>query len=190
MQRIIQKTDFTFRYNFLKFCTSFVRKLYLRSMGMHIGSNIIIPKLYITWPNRVSLGKNCHLEHDIFFKYDGIWGKEFSIIIDDNVFIGSNCEFNISKKIVIGKDSMIASGCKFIDHNHSTELKPKKQRMGDSKKEIILGEDVWLGVNVTVLEGVNIGNGAIVAAGAVVNKSIPPNEIWGGIPAKKIKNKS
>lgn len=46
---------------------------------------------------------------------------------------------------------------------------------------------VWIGANAIILRGVNIGEGAIIAAGAVVTKNIPPNELWGGIPAKKIK---
>jgi acetyltransferase-like isoleucine patch superfamily enzyme len=54
------------------------------------------------------------------------------------------------------------------------------------QKKIIIGENVWLGCNVAVLKGANIGDGAVVAAGAVVTKSIPPYEIWGGVPAKKI----
>ena len=52
--------------------------------------------------------------------------------------------------------------------------------------EIILGDDVWLGVNVVVLKGVTIGRGAVVGAGAVVTKSIPSFEIWAGIPARRI----
>lgn len=51
---------------------------------------------------------------------------------------------------------------------------------------IMLEEDVWLGVDVVVLKGVRIGQGAVVGAGAVVTKSIGPREIWGGVPAKKI----
>lgn len=51
---------------------------------------------------------------------------------------------------------------------------------------IVVEEDVWLGVNVVVLKGVTIGRGAVVGAGAVVTKSIPPFEIWAGIPAHRI----
>jgi hypothetical protein len=47
---------------------------------------LLNPRFKITWPNQVSTGNNCKLEHDIFFKYDGLWKKEASIIIQDNVF--------------------------------------------------------------------------------------------------------
>ena len=55
-----------------------------------------------------------------------------------------------------------------------------------SSKEIIIENDVWIGVNAIVLKGVCIEKGAVIAAGAVVNQLIPSNEIWGGVPAKKI----
>ena len=53
-------------------------------------------------------------------------------------------------------------------------------------KDIIVEEDVWIGVNVILLQGAHIGRGAIVAAGAVVNKEVPPYSIVGGVPAKVI----
>ncbi len=52
---------------------------------------------------------------------------------------------------------------------------------------IVIGRDVWLGANAKVLPGVTIGDGAIVAAGAVVTKDAPPNTVVGGVPAKVIK---
>jgi acetyltransferase-like isoleucine patch superfamily enzyme len=54
------------------------------------------------------------------------------------------------------------------------------------EKPIIIGNDVWIGANAVILKGVEIGDGAVVAAGAVVNKPIAAYEIWGGVPAKKI----
>ena len=51
---------------------------------------------------------------------------------------------------------------------------------------VVLRDHVWIGANAVILKGVEIGRGAVVAAGAVVTKNIPPNEIWGGVPAKKI----
>ena len=51
---------------------------------------------------------------------------------------------------------------------------------------IVVERDVWLGVNVVVLKGVRVGEGAIVGAGAVVTKSVPCGEIWGGVPARRI----
>jgi len=173
-------------HKYISFCRSVKYKL----MGMQIGENTSLSKIFVTWPHKVSLGNNCVLEHHIFFKYDGIWSGHKSIVIDDNVFIGNHCEFNINCGLRIGKFSNIASGCKFIDHDHGTNLGSLLIGQQPSiQKEIVLEEDVWLGANVIVLKGVTIGSGAVVAAGAVVNKPIPGYEIWAGIPAKKISDR-
>jgi acetyltransferase-like isoleucine patch superfamily enzyme len=136
----------------------------------------------------VSLGAGCTLEHDIYFKYDGIWEPGPSIIIGDRSFIGAGCEFNVRKRVQLGADCLISSGCKFIDHDHAATRRhvPIARQMGGAEAAIILEEDIWLGVNVVVLKGVTIGRGSIVAAGAVVTRSIDPHEIWAGVPARKI----
>jgi acetyltransferase-like isoleucine patch superfamily enzyme len=155
---------------------------------MTIGPGTLLSKAHVTWPHQVSLGKDCRLEHDIYFKYDGIYAPGPSLIIRDRVFVGFGCEFNIRKRLEIGDDCLIGSGCKFIDHDHGTARRdiPMNQQTDGAEAEIILESDVWLGANVVVLKGVRIGRGAIVAAGAVVTKEIAPHEIWGGIPARKI----
>ena len=140
----------------------------------------------MSWPNQVLIGNNCIIESGVIFKYDGVWAKGQSIKIGDMVFVGRNCEFNINCSITINSYASISSGCKFIDHDHGIKLGELIGPQASVKKEIIIEEDVWLGVNVVVLKGVIIGKGAVVAAGAVVNKTIPSNEIWGGVPAKKI----
>lgn len=153
---------------------------------MQIEKKTCLPKCSITWPHQVFLGNDCRLEHDIYFHYDGIWKEGPSIKIGNNAFVGYGCEFNITKSITIGNDCLIASGSKFIDHNHGVSLSSLMRTQKSPEKEIIVGNNVWIGANVIVLSGVTINDGAIIAAGAVLNKNVPANEIWGGIPAKKI----
>lgn len=118
-------------------------------------------------------------------KVDGIYAPDIAIRIGNRVFIGNGCEFNIKQSIVVGDDCLIASGCRFIDHDHGME--PGLMCIQACPTEpIVISNNVWLGFNVQVLKGVCINEGAVVAAGAVVTKSIPSNEIWGGVPAKKI----
>ena len=59
----------------------------------------------------------------------------------------------------------------------------------DNGYQIIIGNDVWIGSNVLILGGCEIGDGAIIAAGSVVTMSVPPYQIWGGVPAKFIRNR-
>ena len=127
------------------------------------------------------------MEDDIFFKYAHSWQPGPSIVIQDRVFIGKGCEFNSRRRVEIGNDCLIASGCKFIDHDHDLVLgEGPMHSLGGVEAPITLESDVWLGVNVVVLKGVTLGRGAVVGAGAVVTKSIPAFEIWAGVPARKI----
>jgi acetyltransferase-like isoleucine patch superfamily enzyme len=186
MGRLIEHGFFIFKFRLCKNIVSSFRKLGYKILGMEIGNGTYMSAIYTTYPNQVSIGKKCILEPHVYFKYVGVWKKGKSIFLEDEVFIGDNCEFNITLKLVIGKYSNIASGCKFIDHDHGIKAGMQIGPQIAVEKEIVLGNDVWLGCNVVVLKGVVIGSGAVVAAGAVVTKSIPANEIWGGVPAKKI----
>jgi acetyltransferase-like isoleucine patch superfamily enzyme len=166
------------------------RRIYYIINGSSIKSSTKIPKLSINWPHQLSIGDNCTLEENLIFKYDSIWKKGPNIIISDNVFIGNNTEFNISKQIIIGNDCLIASNCRFIDHNHGFSDSDSPIRLQESEvNSIKINSNVWIGTNSTVLKGVSIGKGAIIGAGSVVNKNVPQDEIWGGVPAKFIKKR-
>lgn len=106
--------------------------------------------------------------------------------------------YNIGSKLSIGSYCSIGPDVIFVlnsDHklyNLSTYpfkvkvLKNKKYE-AYSKGDIIIGSDVWIGCRAVILSGVNIGNGAVIAAGAVVSQDVPPYAVVGGIPAKIIK---
>jgi serine acetyltransferase len=187
MSYLLQQGRFVLRTRYLSVLRGAFRKSWFSFFGMKIGRGTALPPMTVTWPHQVSIGSGCSIEKEVYFKFDGIWRKGPSIIIGNHVFIGTGCEFNIRAKIIIGDDCLIASGCRFIDHDHGVSLAagPMRGQWG-VEKEISIGSDVWLGCNVIVLKGVVIEDGAVIAAGAVVTKHISKNEIWGGIPARKI----
>jgi len=90
--------------------------------------------------------------------------------------------------IRLGSRCYISQFCTFVSHNHGTRRDtPMQLQFHDqSKCNITVGDDVWFGVGTAVLPGVTIGDGAVIGAGSVVVRSIPPFEIWAGAPAKKI----
>ena len=186
----IQLGIFLLRRKYLPMWISLLRVAYYSLQGMKVGKNTTLPAINVTWPHQLKIGNSCKIENNVSFKFDGIWSSGPSIQIGNDVFIGSGCEFNVDHGIHIKDNSLIGSGCKFIDHDHGTSIGINMRSQQAVGSRIVIEEDVWLGVNVVVLKGVTIGAGAIVAAGAIVNKSIPGNEIWGGIPAKFIKVRS
>ena len=74
---------------------------------------------------------------------------------------------------------------KFEKREEDTSRTIKEQ--GVVRADVVIEDDCWIGCNVTVLSGVTIGRGSIVAAGAVVNKDVPPYSIVGGVPARLLK---
>ena len=111
----------------------------------------------------------------------------------------------VGDKLIIGKFCMIASGAKFIMNggNHLTEVisaypfsvfgngweKAMEGKSFPNKGNIVIGNDVWIGHNATIMAGVTIGDGAIIATNATVTKDVAPYAIVGGNPAKEIRKR-
>jgi len=166
-----------------------LRAAFLRMRGAQIGRGTLIPpRTLFTWPHQVRLGSRCIMQPDIFFNFDHYWTPGPSIVIGDRVFLGRGCEFNIRNRLDIGDDCLIASGCTFSDSNHDRIPGQPMNRQPVKSKPILLGRNVWIGARCVILQGVVIGDGAIVGAGAVVTKSIPPGEVWVGVPARSLES--
>jgi len=180
------KLCFRARERFNALVSSPLRRAWWNLQGAEIAPTARIQRLLVTWPHQIRIGEHCLLEEGTFFKFDGVWINGPRIILNERVFVGANCEFNIRKGITIGARCAIASGCKFIDHDHDISGVAEMDTIPGPEAVVALDSDVWLGTNVIVLKGVTIGRGAVVAAGAVVTRSIPALEIWAGIPARKI----
>ena len=97
-----------------------------------------------------------------------------------------NCSITCAEEVTIGDACNIANNVVIVDHDHRFGKYGVED--GLESTPVHIGKNVWIGANAVILKGVSIGDGAIIAAGAVVNHDIPAYEIWGGIPAKKIKN--
>lgn len=109
-----------------------------------------------------------------------------SITIGNRTTIGFHTFIFASQNISIGNDCLIAPFVYLVDSNHIAAKDKNINLQGNECAPIKIGNDVWIASNVTILKGVSISNGAIVASNSVVNQDIPEYEIWGGSPAKKI----
>ncbi|WP_077154821.1 DapH/DapD/GlmU-related protein [Bacteroides bouchesdurhonensis] len=108
-----------------------------------------------------------------------------NIVVGEHVFINACCHFQDHGGVTIGDGCQIGHNVVFATLNHG--LAPEK-RKSTCPAPIVLGRNVWVGSNATILQGVTIGDNAIIAAGAVVTKNVAANTIVGGVPAKFIKS--
>lgn len=104
--------------------------------------------------------------------------------IGDNTSVGYQTFIFCSNKINIGSNCLIAPFCYLVDSNHKFNKNININKQGLNVKEIIVGDDVWLGKGVTILPGVKIGDGCVIGANSVVNKNIPRNKIAAGNPIR------
>ena len=117
-----------------------------------------------------------------------------SVFISENVKISSGLHIlnSSTKKVIIKKYTVFAANCTIAPNSHrSTVTIPQfllgASHVNDYSSEIIIDEDVWLGVGVTILSGVHIGRGCIIGAGSLVTKSLPPYSVAVGSPARILK---
>ncbi len=122
-----------------------------------------------------------------------------TLINPERIHIGYNTEIGLrnvlwggkEKSILkIGNNVMIGPSVKLIAFDHGMEIDSIPMVDQPSiDKDIIIGNNVWIGANVVVTAGCTIGNGVVIAAGSIVTKDVPDNVICGGIPAKLIKKR-
>jgi len=108
-----------------------------------------------------------------------------NITVGKNVFINACCHFQDHGGVTIGDGCQIGHNVVFATLNHG--LAPE-ERQTTYPAPIILGRNVWVGSNATILQGVTIGDNAVIGAGAVVTKDVEANTIVGGVPARFIKS--
>lgn len=112
----------------------------------------------------VTIGKNCK----IYGNSPNMWGTEpFLITIGNNVYI--------------------TNGCKFVNHDGGTLILRKRTPSLELTAPIVIGDDVYLGVETMIMPGIVIGNNVIVGARSIITKNVEENSVIVGIPAKKIK---
>lgn len=107
-----------------------------------------------------------------------------NIRLGERVFINSGCRFQDQGGITIGDDALIGHNVVIATLNHALD---PAERATTEPAPVRIGERVWIGANATVLPGVTVGDDAVVAAGAVVTKDVPPLTIVGGVPARVIR---
>lgn len=172
------------------------KRILLKNPGIKIDPSTRINawrKLNFLSGGSLQIGKNCVIDGSIVSEH-----PEAYIKIGHDTFIGGS-HLICSKEITIGNDVLIAWGCTIVDHNsHALSFPSRKNDVTNWYKGIKdwstvksnavkINDKVWIGFNSIILEGVAIGEGAIVGAGSVVTKDVAPWTIVAGNPAKIIR---
>lgn len=144
---------------------------------LRMGRRVVIMKKNgeIHLGNRVMLHKNCKLS---------AWGTDgrATIKIGSRTYIGDRTEIHAGQNVTIGDGCDISWDCCIMDRDYH-KLNTEKEVFAP----VTIGNHVWIGCKVTILKGVSVGDGAVIAAGSVVTRDVPPRALVGGNPARVLK---
>jgi len=139
---------------------------------------VLYRNAYIRLKNNIQFGKNVTVAYNCFI-------SPRSLFVGDNTWLGVN-NF-ICGKVSIGKDVHLGPNVCIPGSSHNIESNLPLSTSGSEEKGTILEDYVWVGSNATILDGVTIGKGAVIAANSVVTKDVAAWSVTGGVPAKHIK---
>jgi acetyltransferase-like isoleucine patch superfamily enzyme len=156
---------------------------------LHLGKNIFMDDRVVIFQREtggpITLGDRVYLYRDTILET----GEGGSIEIDKEASIHPRCQINAYKSsIFIGQGTMLAPNCALYSYDHGIQPgQPIREQPIQSKGDITIGEEAWLGFGAIVLGGVKIGKGAVVAAGSAAIHDIPDGAVAAGNPARIIK---
>lgn len=179
--------------HFVRLLSNLHTKLVSCKHGIEIGANTVlyykssINCLSISYKERggVKIGKNCRIGVPSR-NYHGGMPFPTALLCDGNgsrITIGDNCRLNgvyvhAQKSITIGNNCVVASGVNIIDSNGHETNSLDRTNGRDLPKEIVIGNNVWIGLNSIILKGSIIGDNTVIAAGSVVKGVVPANSIY------------
>lgn len=169
------------RRHWLRLCT-----LGSKGRGIVFGSDLTVSAGgHVDIGDNVTLGDRVHLEIGI--------RPRGTLAIGDFCWLSHDCHILCLKSVKIGRHVLVGEFVSIRDSTHAyADLERPTKRQGDVIGTIEIKDDVWIGRGCLVQgrpEGIVLGKGAVVAANSVVTSSIPPGEVWGGVPARFIKRR-
>jgi maltose O-acetyltransferase len=126
---------------------------------------------------------------NVIIKQNAYLGSASGLKLGDNSQIGANSR--IGPQVTIGNDVVMGPDVVLMTTSHAFEDPDTPIRLQGSLpiRPISIGDDVWIGTRVIVLPGVRIGKGSVIGASSLVTKDIPSYAVWGGVPAKHLRNR-
>lgn len=153
-----------------------------------IGDNVEINALS---KQGIKIGSNFTIHRNSIIECTGvIRNLGEGLIIGNNVGIAQNCYIQVRGFVKIGNNVIFGPNVSVFSENHNFDkIELFINEQGETRKGVIIEDGVWIGSGAIILDGVTIGANSIIAAGSIVNKDVPVNVIFGGVPAKLIKTR-
>lgn len=126
---------------------------------------------------------------DVNIEAGAVFGSGAQIVLGARSGLGVDAD--IHGPVTIGDDVMMGPRCTILTRNHRIDdvTVPMNQQGFGDYHPVVIEDDVWIGANVTIMPGVRVGTGSVLAAGAVVAHDVPPFSIVGGVPAKVLRDR-
>jgi acetyltransferase-like isoleucine patch superfamily enzyme len=164
-------------------------KAYCTSYGRDLHTGVFLH--WIQGKGRIILGDHVVIDGKCSFSFAARFTPHPTLLIGDHTGIGHACSFTVGKEISIGRHCKIAEEVWIFDSpGHPAD--PAARMAGspvasDEVKAVTIEDNVWIGKRAIIMPGVTIGEGSIVAGGAVVMANVPPNTMVAGNPARQLK---
>ena len=154
--------------------------------------SLLAPEVQIFNPQFMEVGDNTSIMGHCVLETCTVDDNTPRMVVGSKVSLGEYTHVTCANHIVIGEGTLTGRFVLITDNAHGESkyedlLLPPMQRKIVSPGEVIIGRNVWIGDKTTILPGVKVGDGAIIAANAVVTKDVPPYAVVAGVPAKVVK---
>lgn len=173
------------RQNFQKLCFMFFNAFRMIFLKMRNGKRVNVSLVQNLHPNTeiaVEHG-NLTMAHSIFTRRNVCFRVSEGVLKIGTCFFNQGCCITAIQRIEIGNDCIFGPNVVVVDHDHDFSYLDNRRGLAFKKGDVIIGNNVWIGANTTILRGTQIGDNSVIAAGLVIKGNIPPDSI-----VKRIKN--
>lgn len=163
-------------------------KAYCEKCGKRLRTGVFVH--WVQGHGSLIVGDHCWIDGKSTFTFASRYSDKPTLKIGDHSGIGHGCTFAVGKRITIGRHTLFSGQTTVFDSSgHHTD--PEARRAGrpppaEEVREVVIGDDVWIGLRCIIFPGVKIGDGSIVSAGSVVRTHVPPYSVVAGNPARVV----
>ncbi len=170
-----------------------VTRTYYGALMQHVGRRARLdPPLLVSLPEFISIGERTHIRRGARLETIARPGRSNpSLSIGSGCYIEQNVQLIAKRRVCIGDNVSVAGQCAIVDVTHPYWLSPTSANVGqlilDDEAEVLIDDGCFIGFGSVVLPGVHLGEGCVVGANSVVNRSFPPRSVIAGAPARLTK---